>query len=62
MKIPGTLQQRLQVSAALIGVGLLVQAGTLFSSRPTAFLSFILVGGSLVGVGILIYLLSLVTD
>jgi len=55
------LEQRLRVAGILILVGLLVELITLKWSHPTAFLFFLMLGGSLMGMGILFYLYSLVS-
>ena len=55
------LTRRLQISGLLVGLGLAVEALTLAWSHPTAFLAFLLVGGTLVGVGVLLYLFAIVT-
>jgi hypothetical protein len=52
---------RLRLSGFLVGVGLVVEAATLFWSHPTAFLTFLLLGSTLVAAGILLYLFSIVT-
>jgi hypothetical protein len=43
----------------LIG-GLLIEAGTLYWFHPLSFMLFIGLGGTLVGVGILVYLVGVV--
>lgn len=53
------LAKRLRVAGLLVLFGLLVELTTLHWSHPTAFLFFLLLGGSLIGVGILLYLYSL---
>lgn len=55
------MERRLQISGILILLGLLVELITLNSSHPTAFLSFMVFGGSLIILGILSYLYLLVT-
>ena len=54
------LQRKLRTAAALVIVGLLVEAITLHWSNPTSFIFFIGAGASLVGVGIVIYLTAIV--
>ncbi len=54
------MQRRIQIAAILIVLGLLVELGSLFSSRPSAFITFMFVGGLFLGAGILLYLYSLV--
>jgi len=54
------LEKRLRVAGSLVAIGLLVELTTLHWSHPTAFLFFLLLGGTLMGLGILLYLYSLV--
>lgn len=56
------LEKRLRVAGLLVVFGLLVELITLRWSHPTAFLFFLLLGGSLIGLGILLYLYSLVAS
>lgn len=56
------LEKRLRVSGILIILGLVIEIITLRWSHPTAFLFFLVFGGMLMAVGILLYLYSLVTD
>jgi hypothetical protein len=58
---PPVLYRRLQLSGALIAAGLLVEVVTLYWSHPLTFLTFIFLGGSLVGAGVLLYLYSIVS-
>jgi hypothetical protein len=55
------IEWRLKVSGTLIALGLMVELFSLIWSHPTAFLFFILLGGSLMVAGIIFYLYSLVT-
>jgi hypothetical protein len=55
------MERRLEVSGTLILMGLLVEAICLLWPRPIAFVVFVLLGGLLVGVGVLLFLYSLVT-
>lgn len=52
---------RLRIAGVLIFIGLLIEAFTLTWNNPIAFLVFLGIGGLLIGVGILFYLLSLVS-
>ena len=54
------LEKRLRLAGILVAIGLLVELTTLHWSHPTAFLFFLLLGGTLMGLGILLYLYSLV--
>jgi hypothetical protein len=63
MKSPLTnVQKRIRIAGIFIIAGLLVELITLHWSHPTAFLFFLLIGGTLMAVGIIIYLLSLVSS
>ncbi|HEX7182846.1 MAG TPA: hypothetical protein VF756_13465 [Thermoanaerobaculia bacterium] len=55
------LVRRLRLSGFLLSLGLLIEAATLFWPHPTAFLAFLLLGGLLVAVGVVLYLISIVT-
>lgn len=55
-----TIAPRLRNAGILILLGVLVEACTLSWNNPIAFLVFLGIGGLLIGVGIVIYLLSLV--
>lgn len=55
------LARRLRLAGLLLGLGLLIEAATLFWPHPTAFLVFLLLGGVLVAAGILLYLLTIAT-
>ena len=53
------IEKRICLSGLLIIAGLSVELITLHWSHPTAFLFFLLLGGTLMMLGILIYLFSL---
>lgn len=55
------LEKRLRIAGSLIIFGLLVELGTLLWSHPTAFLLFLFLGGTMMGLGILFYLYSILT-
>lgn len=57
---PKKFNRALQVSGSLIILGLLIELVTLRWSHPTSFLVFIAVGGSMMGLGMVLYLLALV--
>jgi hypothetical protein len=62
MKIqPAGIERRLRIAGIMISAGLLVELFSLRWSHPTAFLVFIVFGGALIGIGILLYLYSLVS-
>ena len=55
------MQRRIRTSSTLVLVGLIVELVSLLWSHPTAFVVFLALGASLMGVGILIYFYSLVS-
>jgi hypothetical protein len=55
------LHRRLKISGILVSGGLLLEVATLYWSHPLTFVAFIVLGGSLVGAGILLYLYALVS-
>ncbi len=59
MKSP--IEGRLRIAGGLIIAGLLVELVTLLWSHPTAFLFFLLLGGTLMAAGILFFLYSLIS-
>ena len=61
MEADPRLTRRLRLAGLLLGLGLLIEATTLFWSHPTAFLVFLLLGGALVAAGVLLYLFSIAT-
>jgi RsiW-degrading membrane proteinase PrsW (M82 family) len=59
---PTKLERRLRIAGAMIIAGLLVELFSLRWAHPTAFLVFMIFGGTLIGVGTLFYLYSLVSS
>jgi hypothetical protein len=55
------MQRRIRTSSTLVFLGLIVELLSLLWSHPTAFVVFLVLGASLMGVGILIYFYSLVS-
>ena len=55
------MKGRLRLAGTFIVLGLLIELASLLWSHPLAFIVFIAAGGLLIGVGILIYLYSLVS-
>jgi hypothetical protein len=55
------VEKRLRLSGALIILGLIIELVTLKWSHPTAFLLFLMVGGLFLFVGIVMYLITLVS-
>jgi hypothetical protein len=53
------VERRIRWASLLIVAGLLVQLASLFVIHPLAFVAFLMVGCPLIGVGIVVYLLSL---
>ena len=56
------VQKRIRIAGVFIIAGLFVELITLRWSHPTAFLFFIMLGGTLMVVGAFIYLYSLVAN
>ena len=56
------IERKIAWSSKLIGAGLLVQLVALLAVHPLAFVLFLMVGCPLVGAGIVLYLLSLVSS
>jgi hypothetical protein len=54
------IQRFLRASSALIILGLLVEIVSLLWFHPLSFVLFIFVGATLIGLGIVVYLISLV--
>ena len=55
------LTRRLRLSGLLIGTGLAIQAGTLYSMKALSFIAFAGGGVLLVGVGVLLFLYAIVS-
>ena len=55
------IEKRIRLAGILLIAGLLVELVTLRWSHPTAFLFFLLLGGALMALGIVVYLFSLVS-
>jgi hypothetical protein len=49
----------LRFSGLLISLGLIIEVVTMLWSHPTAFLAFLLLGGSSVAAGVLLYLFAI---
>ncbi len=54
------MQRLLQISSALVILGLLVEIVSLLWFHPLAFVLFAFVSATLIGLGVLVYLASLV--
>jgi hypothetical protein len=61
MASANSLEKRLQIAGKLLILGLLIEALCLQWKAPIAFIIFVAIGGSLLGIGVLVYLLSLVS-
>jgi hypothetical protein len=57
----GSMNRRLRISGVLVIIGLLVEALCLVWSRPIAFVVLVCLGGALIGLGVLLFLYSLVS-
>ena len=55
------IASRLRIAGTLIFLGLLIEGFTLTWNNPIAFLVFLAIGGLLIVLGIVFYLLSLVS-
>jgi hypothetical protein len=55
------IQRRVRIAAALVFVGLLIELLTLLWLHPLAFMTSAFIGAPLVGVGVLVFLYSLVS-
>ena len=56
------LHRRLQLSGILVAAGLLIQMVTLYWAHPLAFVLFIVLGGTLITGGILLYLYAIASQ
>lgn len=54
------LHRRLRLSGLFIILGLIVQALSLLWNHPLSFIAFVTLGGLLLAIGILLYLLAVV--
>jgi hypothetical protein len=54
------LAKRLRLSGLLIALGLVIEAATLYSGHPLAFIAYLVFGCSLVAAGIVVYLWAIV--
>jgi RsiW-degrading membrane proteinase PrsW (M82 family) len=61
MRPDDSLGRRLRISGILVILGLLVEALCLVWSRPIAFVVLVCLGGALIGLGVLVFLYSLVS-
>ena len=55
------ISRRLRISGTLVIIGLLVEALCLLWSRPIAFVVLVCIGGAFIGIGVLLFLYSLVS-
>jgi len=61
MRSGDSMNRRLRISGTLVISGLLVEALCLVWSRPIAFVVLVCLGGALIGLGVLLFLYSLVS-
>ena len=61
MPVPNPMAWRLQITGALLIIGLLIEAICLFSDKPIAFVLFVAIGGVFLFVGVTVFLFSLVS-
>jgi len=57
----GAMSKKLRTAGLFIALGLVVQGISLVWNHPLAFMAFLGGGGLLLGIGIVIYLLALVS-
>lgn len=55
------MQRRVRISGVLVLLGMAIELVSLLWSHPTAFAIFLVPGGLLIALGIIIYLFSLVS-
>jgi RsiW-degrading membrane proteinase PrsW (M82 family) len=61
MQLGNSMSRRLRISGILVMAGLVVEALCLMWSRPIAFVVLACVGGTLIGLGVLFFLYSLLS-
>jgi len=61
MDVPA-LERRLRIAGIFVIVGLLIEATCLLWARPIAFVVMVVAGGLCCGIGIALYLYSLVSE
>jgi RsiW-degrading membrane proteinase PrsW (M82 family) len=61
MRSGDSMNRSLRISGILVIIGLLVEALCLVWSRPIAFVVLVCLGGALIGLGVLLFLYSLVS-
>ena len=55
-----SVHSKLRLSGGLIAVGLLIEALSLLWNHPLSFIAFVVVGGALMALGMVVYLFTLV--
>jgi hypothetical protein len=61
MRSGDSINRSLRISGLFVIIGLLVEALCLVWSRPIAFVVLVCLGGTLIGLGVLVFLYSLVS-
>jgi hypothetical protein len=56
------IERRIRAASTLVLIGLLVECGTFFWKSPLAFFLFLFVGCGIAGSGIVLFLVSLITE
>jgi hypothetical protein len=59
---PNQFERRRQVAGVCLAIGLIIEALCLIWATPIAFVIFVAIGGSLMFVGFVLYLTSLVNS
>jgi hypothetical protein len=57
----GTISKKLRIAGIFIILGLMVEGFSLLWNHPLSFLAFLCVGGLFLAVGMIVYLLALVS-
>jgi hypothetical protein len=58
----GGLEQRIRISGVLLVMGLIIEAVSLAWANPTAFIVFVVVGGTSMAAGMLLFLYSVASQ
>ncbi len=56
----GKIERRIRISGVLLVVGLVIEAVSLSWAHPTAFIAFVVFGGTSMAAGIFLFLYSVV--
>ena len=56
-----SMERRLQISGILLLLGIMVEMLCIVWTRPVAFIVFVVIGGLFLALGILVYLMALIS-